>query len=306
MLIAITGGTGFLGGHLTEALLAGGHEVRILSRRPQGQDSIFVNHAKVGFCSLSLSDDVKLSEALAGCDAVAHLSGINREIKAGDFQDCHVQSTKHVLTAARKANLKKVIYISYLRARPDKISKYLQSKWDGEEVVREGELDYTIIKPGLCFGPRDQMIASIVQTLKLTPLWGFFASVGWLEKTVRPIYIGDMTRIMVSALTESALPRKTVAVVGPEELKLSEAVKRVGKVIGKPVVIVPTPALLQYALAWSMEQVMKYPIVSVPQIRMLAEGMSQSVGNVDPLPFELQPKTYFTEEQIALALKQIS
>jgi uncharacterized protein YbjT (DUF2867 family) len=303
MLIAITGGTGFLGGHLTEALLHAGHDVRILSRSARGSEGDFANHPKVSFRTLSLSDDLKLNQALSGCDAVAHLSGINREIRAGDFQDCHVQSTKHVLVAAQKAQLKKIIYVSYLRARPDKISRYLQSKWDGEEAVRGAELDYTIIKPGLCFGPRDQMITSIVQTLKMTPYLGFFASVGWLEKTVRPIQVGDMARIMVAALTESALPSKTVAVVGPEELKLSEAVKRVGKVIGKPVVIVPTPALIQYALAWSMERVMRYPIVSVPQIRMLAEGMSQSVGNVDPLPFELQPKTYFTEEQIGLALK---
>jgi uncharacterized protein YbjT (DUF2867 family) len=305
MLIAITGGTGFLGGHLTEALLHAGHEVRILSRRPQENSGKFAHHPKVGFRALSLSDDQKLNEALSDCDAVAHLSGINREIQAGDFQACHVQSTKHIVVAAQKAHLKKIIYISYLRARPDKTSKYLQSKWDGEEAVRAASLDYTVIKPGLCFGPRDQMIASIVHTLQLTPLLGFFTTVGWLEKTVRPIYVGDMTRIMVEALTESALSCKTVAVVGPEELKLSEAVKRVAKVIGKSIVIVPTPALLQYALAWSMEKVMRYPIVSVPQIRMLAEGMSEPVGNVDPLPFELQPKTYFTEEQIELSLKQI-
>src|SRR3984957_15149312 len=145
MLIAITGGTGFLGGHLTEALLHAGHEVRILSRRPQENSGKFAHHPKVGFRALSLSDDQKLNEALSDCDAVAHLSGINREIQAGDFQACHVQSTKHIAVAAQKAHLKKIIYISYLRARPDKTSKYLQSKWDGEEAVRAASLDYTVI-----------------------------------------------------------------------------------------------------------------------------------------------------------------
>ena len=305
MLIAISGGTGFLGGHLTDALLAAGHQVRILSRRPMASGQALSQQKAVSFYTLSLTDDEKLLAALSGCDAIAHLSGINREIAPGDFADCHVQSTKHILLAAQKANLKKIVYVSYLRARPDKLSHYLQSKWDGEEVIRGGALDYTVIKPGLCFGPRDQMVSSIVHTLNLTPGFGFFATVGWPEKTVRPVFVADMVLIMVKALTAAALSRKTVAVVGPEELKLSDAVKRVGKVIGKPVLIVPTPAFAQYALAWSMEQTMRYPIVTVAQIRMLAEGMSEATGNLDPLPIELQPKTYFTEAQISLALKQI-
>ncbi len=308
MLIAITGGTGFLGRHLSEALLAAGHEIRILSRTAAVSSNVppAVDHPSVSFRTLSLDDNEKLDEALAGCDAIAHLSGINREIKKGDFQDCHVQSTKNILGAAQRVGLKKIIYISYLRARPDQTSGYLQSKWDGEEVLRKGPLAYTIIKPGICFGRHDQMIASIVKTLELTPIFSFFTTVGWLEKTVRPIAAADLARVMVAALTESQLDRKTVAVVGPEELKLSEAVQRVAKAINKTVVILPVPAFAQYALAWSMERLMKYPIISVPQIRMLAEGISQSVGNVDPLPIELQPKTYFTEEEISLSLDRIS
>ena len=65
MRIAITGGTGFVGGRLAERLRAGGHEPVILSRRTGA--------------SLT-GDPAALAAALRGCDAVVHCAGINREI----------------------------------------------------------------------------------------------------------------------------------------------------------------------------------------------------------------------------------
>ncbi len=304
MKIAITGGTGFLGGHLRRALLAAGHHVRLLSRK-EPIDAKIAESPQVKFITLSFSDEASLAEALSGCEAIAHLSGINREIEPGDFQRCHVELTRRIVRSAQKAQVKKIVVTSFLRARPDRFSQYLESKWQGEKVIRESGLDYTILKPGMCFGPGDQMINSIARALNIMPGLGIFATVGLSARKIQPVAAADFTQIVVAALTQSDLSEKTLPILGPEELSLAEAVQRIAKVVGKPTLIVPLPVSLHYLLAWLMEKTMTSPIVSLAQVRMLAEDMTKAIDNGSRLPAELMPKTYLSDDQIQLALNQI-
>ncbi len=99
------------------------------------------------FTPVSYSDEKKLYAAFSGCDAVAHLVGINREAQRGDFHRIHVEATKIVIHAALRAGVKKIVYVSYLRARPRAFSAYYKSKWEAEELIRNSGLDYTILKP---------------------------------------------------------------------------------------------------------------------------------------------------------------
>src|ERR1051325_6709782 len=106
----------------------------------------------------SLSGVKVLTEAFAGCDAVAHCAGINREIGAQTFHRVHVDGTRNVVKAAREAHVKKILLMSFLRARPNCESPYHDSKWAAEEIVRDSGLDYTIIRAGMVYGQGDHML----------------------------------------------------------------------------------------------------------------------------------------------------
>jgi uncharacterized protein YbjT (DUF2867 family) len=304
MIVAITGGTGFLGAHLARTLVANGHLAKVLARGINSRDMAIRKTPNAAFTPVTYDDEKKLFAAFSGCDAVAHLVGVNREAKSGDFQKIHVEATKTVIHAALRARVKKIVLVSYLRARPRALSAYYKSKWDAEELIRNSGLDYTILKPGIIYGSGDSMLSSIKRTLDIIPGVAVFPSVGLLEKKMRPIAVEDMVRVLIAACIEDRLSRQTIAVIGPEELTLSKAVRRVAKAVHKPVLIVPAPTLAHYMIAASMEKSMRDPLTAFAQIRMLAENMSEPLPDSELLPSDLQPHTELTEETILAGLRK--
>jgi NADH dehydrogenase len=129
-----------------------------------------------------------------------------------------------------------------------------------------------------------------------------FARVGLKEKRIRPLAVEDLIEVLSAALVENRLSRKTIAITGAEELYLSEAARRVARIAGKRLWIVPAPIWFHYGLAWLSEWTMKVPLVARAQVRILSEGVVEPALPCDPLPADLSPKHRFTDEQIRTGL----
>src|SRR6267378_3124503 len=99
MRIAITGGRGFIGSHLANRLSSEGHEVVLIARRWREEETTEVS-SRMTFVTSDLGETRILREAFAGCDAVAHCAGINREIGKQTYQRVHVEATRNVVDAA--------------------------------------------------------------------------------------------------------------------------------------------------------------------------------------------------------------
>lgn len=127
-------------------------------------------------------------------------------------------------------------------------------------------------------------------------------TVGLREKMARPVAIQDLVRVLVAALTTERLARQTVAVMGPEALPLSEVVRRVGRLIGKRVLVLPAPAAFDYVVAQLAEWLMTIPLASLAQVRILQEGLIEPWGSIDPLPADLIPQTPLSDETLRAGL----
>ncbi len=287
MRIAITGATGFIGSHLAKRLTDEGHEVIALSR-----------NASV---TTDLSDVNQLKQAFDGCEAVAHCAGINREIGLQTFERVHVTATRNVVEAAKAAGVSRVLFMSFLRARPHCDSAYHESKWKAEEIARDSGLDYTVIKAGVVYGRGDHMLDHLSHALHTFPI---FPLVGLEDKTVRPLAIEDLVNVMRAALVDRRLKRQTIALLGPEEIYLSEAVRRVAEVVGKQPLMFPLPVWCHQLMAQVFELTMKVPLASLAQIRILSEGVVEPGTLVTPVPYDLIPTRRFTTEQIRNGLPE--
>jgi uncharacterized protein YbjT (DUF2867 family) len=275
MRVAITGGTGFVGSHLARRLRSEGIDVVALSR------------------STPLD--------FTGCDAVAHCAGINREIGEQTYQRVHIDGTRAVLDEARRAGVRKIVYLSFLRARPDCGSPYHESKFAAEEMVRASGLDFTVIKAGMIYGRGDHMLDHLSHALLTFPI---FLTVGLVEKPVRPLAIDDMVEVLRAALIDGRMSRETVAITGAEEMMLSEAVRRVARVIGARPLMFPAPLWVHRALAHVWEWTMKVPLAAIAQVRILSEGVVEPAPFGAPLPQDLMPRRRFTDEQIRAGLPE--
>ena len=118
MKIAITGATGFVGRHLTRDLSAVGHEVVLIARGVDRRDEAVRSLPRATFAPIGLDDPTLLAEAFAGCDAVAHCAGINRELGQQTYRRVHIEGTRNVVAAAQRAGVGKILLLSFLRARP--------------------------------------------------------------------------------------------------------------------------------------------------------------------------------------------
>jgi len=295
MRIAITGGTGFIGWHLARRLVAEGHHVVLLGRN---RKETSVNTT---FVPGDLSEPVVLADAFAHCEAVAHCAGINREIGEQTYRKVHVEGTQNVVNAAQKAGVRKILLMSFLRARPHCGSAYHESKWAAEELVRNSGLDYTVIKAGMVYGRGDHMLDHLSHALHTFPI---FAMVGFKEKGIRPLAVDDLVEVLFASLIENRLSRRTVAITGAEELFLSEAVRRVARVTRNRIRMLRAPVWSHYVLARFWEWTMKVPLVARAQVRILSEGVVQPALPCDPLPLDLVPKRKFTDEQIRKGLPE--
>ena len=280
MKIAITGGAGFVGRHLAERFDA--VDIVTVSRRT----------------GVDIDDVEALTKAFDGCEVVAHCAGINREIGKQTYQKVHIDGTRTVIEAARRAGVTRIVMLSFLRARPDCGSPYHESKWAAEELLRNSGLDYTILKAGMIYGHGDHLVDHVSHSVQTIPL---FATVGFREKSIRPIPVSEMVDVLVASI-EGKLPKSTVAVTGGEELMLSEVVHRVAQVVGRRVAVVPSPVWFIRIVAQLTEWTMKVPLIAKAQARMLAEGVSQAAPPTPELPAELRPKLPFSVDQIEAAL----
>jgi NADH dehydrogenase len=281
MRIAITGGRGFVGRHLARALRESGLDVVSVVRRGGDSQSEF---------AIGLTSATELASAFAGCEAVAHCAGINRERGEQTFEAVHVEGTRNVLAACRQAKVRKILLTSFLRARPNCGSAYHESKWEAEQLVRASGLDYTIYKAGVLYGIGDQLTTRLGEVLQRFPL---FAGIGFGDPAVRPVAIDDLVALMLASLDDPRLSKVTVPVVGPELLGLNQMVVRIGQSRGVNAVVMPLPVFLHRFLASIFEMISEAPLVTVAQVRMLAEGLAEASPPFDILPEELRPTTPF-------------
>jgi uncharacterized protein YbjT (DUF2867 family) len=284
MKIAVTGASGFLGGAVLEILQQRGIETVAVSR----------SHG------ISLEDTDKLRECLSGCSGVIHCAGINREIGSQTYARVHVEGTRHLVELCRELGIPKFTTVSFLRARPDCGSAYHESKWEAEQVVLASGLDYTILRPGVIYGRGDHMLDHLSCAFMTFPLFGLVGM--GKDRHLRPIAVREVASILVESLSDERLSRQTLSVTGPEELTLTGAVKRVAGVMGKRPLFFRLPVWAHYILARVCEAVMKVPMISLAQVRILSESLVEPSAGCRPLPADLAPRVPFSQEEIAKGL----
>ncbi|QYE33728.1 NAD(P)H-binding protein [Polymorphobacter sp. PAMC 29334] len=154
MIVAVTGGTGFVGGHLLAAATAHGHTVRALARRPQPP------LPKVEWITGDLANPGALCD---GADAVIHIAGTITATSRAEFDAGNVAGTASIIAATRAAGVRRFVHVSSLAAREPGLSDYGASKAAAEALVAASGLDWAIVRPPGVYGPGDRETLPVFQ-----------------------------------------------------------------------------------------------------------------------------------------------
>jgi len=148
-ILAVTGGTGFVGQHLLRMAVEAGHCVRALTRSPRAGET------GITWVEGALDRPESLATLVAGADAVVHIAGLITGTRE-QFDAVNLAGTEAMIGAARSAGISRFVHISSLAAREPGLSSYGSSKEKSERAVRGSELDWTIVRPPAVFGPGDR------------------------------------------------------------------------------------------------------------------------------------------------------
>lgn len=191
LTIAVTGATGFLGGHVIRAARDRGHHVRALSRNPKplGSDD------GVRWITGTLEDKAGLAELVSGADVVVHAAGAIKALSRDAFFRVNRDGTRAVADAAAHAGVKRFVLVSSLAAREEKLSPYAASKRAAEMVADEyaQKFDTVILRPPAIYGPGDQETVRLFQMA----VNGFLIAPGSADARMSLVHVGDVAEAVL-------------------------------------------------------------------------------------------------------------
>lgn len=278
MKVAIIGGTGFVGLHLTRQLIAAGHTPRLLVR--PGSDGKVEQPTACELVQGQVADPAALAECLAGTDAVIYLIGILREFPARGitFESLQYQGVVDTIAAARSAGVGRFLLMSANGIRADG-TPYQRTKFQAEQALKSSGLRWTIFRPSVIFGDPEgrmefcsQLKKDIIDLPVPAPLFypGLLPlKAGQFE--LAPVCIDDVAAAFVLALTESRTESQTYSLCGPDRLSWKAILTTIAAAAGKSKLMVPAPAMAIQMAAAMFERYDWFPI-SRDQLQMLMEG----------------------------------
>jgi len=246
LLIAVAGGTGFVGRELITRLTAAGHGVRVLTRDAAHADQL-LPLSSVEVAVGNVYDSTFLRRCLEDCDVAINLVGVLNPPGQGGagFRRAHVEFTATLLRALHEARVPRLLHMSALNADAERgTSHYLRTKGQAEQLVRDaGGLKWTIFRPSVIFGAGDSLTVRFAALLRLGAGILPLARAG---ARFAPIHVSDVAEAFVRALDGGASIGASYELCGPEVLTLAQIVQLTAQSARLPCRVLALPA----AIAW--------------------------------------------------------
>lgn len=245
-MILVTGGTGFVGGHVVHELRGRDLPVRCLVRDLRRGAKL----AAWG-CELvegDVTDGGSLRDAVTGVDAVVHLVAI-RQGRRDQFQRIMVDGTRDLLAAAKDAGVRRFVHMSALGTSEEtkELVPYYWAKWKNEQQVQESGIRHVIFRPSFVFGPDGGILPTFVKLAKLTPVTPI---IGSGRQRIQPIWADDLAHYFADALERDDAADRAFELGGPDVVSWNEFWKRLKRVRGihRPSLHVPVGLMKVNAL----------------------------------------------------------
>ena len=238
LTLALTGGTGFVGGHTIAEALRRGHRVRALARKAQ------TPRDGLEWIPGSLADEATLRTLATGADVVLHIAGVTNAANRRGFEEGNILGSA---TLRRAIGARPLVHVSSLSAREPQLSTYGWSKLVGEQIARGAAGPVTILRPPAVYGPGDREFLELMK----------IASTGFVpfpsNSIAAMIYGPDLAEALVALAEDLAGPATSAGHSfeiddGTGGYTPAEVATAIGGALGRTVRPLPIPpALLRLA-----------------------------------------------------------
>ena len=269
-IIAIFGAGGFLGKHLMRELTILNYRVKVATRNPylKGYLKPMGNPGQIELFKTNIFNSEDIKQVLKDCDLVINLVGILYETRKQKFNQIHAQFPYLLGNLCYESGIRNLVHVSALGVREKHISKYMQSKLQGEKNIKATFKPSVILRPSLIFGPGDKFFntfASLAQFCPILPL------IGGGKTKFAPIYVGNVAKAIVKALELNNSEPKIYELGGPENYSFKELMEILLIEIKKKRFLISIPFAAAKLQSYFL-QVFKNPLLTPDQVDMLREN----------------------------------
>jgi nucleoside-diphosphate-sugar epimerase len=255
--VLVTGGTGFIGSHLVEALLAQGHEVRCLVKDTRRLGWIS-GLPSVTIVQGGMDEPRSLLAGVRGVDQVYHVAGLTRARAAREFFRVNGEGTRHLVHACLEtpSGPRRLVHLSSLAAvgpmpmptpcavdvAPRPVSPYGQSKLEGEAAVLgvRDRLHVTVLRPPVVYGPRDRGVLEVARWVAR----GLLPMPAGPSRSFSLCYVQDLVRAFLIAGESKVASGEIFHVAGDGAFTWEQ----VGDALGEALGVHPTPLRIPWPI----------------------------------------------------------
>ena len=286
MRIALTGATGFVGGHIVAQLLRREHELRALVREPARHGGL--RDRSVEMIAGDLEDGAALRQLVDGADAVIHLVGIINEIGRQTYERVHVHGTGEVLAAARAAGVRRFVLMSALGARADQAATpYHRTKAAAEDLVRNSGISHVILRPSLIAAPGNEVLTMLVNMLRMSPI---VPVIGNGLYQLQPVAADDVADAFAQSAEDRAI-EGTFDIAGPRAMTYHELLDVLEDSLGVRRRRIAVPVSMVRFSAYAGMVLPHLNPITPDQLQMLLEG-NTTTHNALPTTFHITPRPF--------------
>jgi uncharacterized protein YbjT (DUF2867 family) len=229
--VLVTGASGFVGARLCQALVDGGHQVRAMTRHPEGYEG--AGEPVYG----DVHDPASLADALSGCRAAYYLV---HSLGAADFERLDREAATAFGSAAGEAGLRQIVYLGGLGRDDDDLSPHLRSRREVETALGTGGVPVTVLRAAILIGAGSISFEITRQLVENLPA---MVAPRWVNTRVQPIAAQDALAYLVGVLDRPEAIGKVFEIGGPEVLRYATMLRRLARIEGRRRLLVAVPLL---------------------------------------------------------------
>ncbi len=222
----VTGATGYVGGRLVPRLLEDGFAVRALARNPDKLANVPWRD-QIEIARGDLTDADSLAEAFTDVDVVYYL--VHSMGTSADFAADERRAAQNVVTAARSAGVKRIVYLSGLHPEGAELSTHLASRTTVGEILIASGIETVVLQAGVVVGSGS---ASFEMIRHLTDRLPVMTTPKWVHNKIQPIAVRDVLHYLAAAATAEVPKSRAWDIGGPDVLEYGDMMQIYAEVAG--------------------------------------------------------------------------